>query len=120
MLTAKRSPLLVLHPRYKLDYFKSAQWPKVWQKTAREMVEEEYASRYAPSESSEDEDAGLDDPSEGTGKVRAPHVDGSCLLLTTSLHRMGMSLISCPLWAGVAASSSKTSYSSTSTAPPSL
>ncbi|KAI1788193.1 hypothetical protein LXA43DRAFT_895012 [Ganoderma leucocontextum] len=38
---------MILHPRHKLDYFKKLKWPQVWQRTARKLVETEYANRYA-------------------------------------------------------------------------
>ncbi|KAL1941326.1 hypothetical protein VTO73DRAFT_7143 [Trametes versicolor] len=41
---------MILHPCYKVDYFKSAHWPKAWQKDTRKMVEEEYSKHYAPSD----------------------------------------------------------------------
>lgn len=37
----------VLHPQYKLDYFKELNWPRTWQETARALVEEEYQHNYA-------------------------------------------------------------------------
>lgn len=45
-LTAVLAPA-VLHPQYKLDYFKELKWPQAWQETAREVVEAEYRNNYA-------------------------------------------------------------------------
>jgi hypothetical protein len=38
--------LVVLHPRHKLDYFKTAKWDKVWINMARQIVREEYERTY--------------------------------------------------------------------------
>ncbi|KAJ3574247.1 hypothetical protein NP233_g1903 [Leucocoprinus birnbaumii] len=40
----------VLHPSYKLAYLEKAQWPKDWVKRALEIVQEEFAQRYADIE----------------------------------------------------------------------
>nr|VWO98079.1 Uncharacterized protein [Ganoderma boninense] len=46
---------MVMHPRYKLEYFEKLKWTCEWQDTARELVEAEYANcytgRFNPSES---------------------------------------------------------------------
>lgn len=39
--------LLVLHPRHKLEYFKSAGWEDAWIKSAREIVRDKYDRSYA-------------------------------------------------------------------------
>ena len=38
---------LVLHPAYKLRYFKIRQWEQAWIDTAQDLVESEFASEYA-------------------------------------------------------------------------
>ena len=38
--------LIVLHPRYKLQYFKDAGWPRTWIQNARLMLLHEYDLRY--------------------------------------------------------------------------
>ena len=40
---------LVMHPRYKLDYFKRNQWPEDWIDTVRRMAREHYTKHYNPS-----------------------------------------------------------------------
>ena len=37
----------MLHPRHKLDYFKTQQWEADWIATAQELVQEEYNRTYA-------------------------------------------------------------------------
>ncbi|KIM55510.1 hypothetical protein SCLCIDRAFT_41634, partial [Scleroderma citrinum Foug A] len=39
--------VMVLHPRYKLDYFKQANWQVDWINTAHELVRATYNSSYA-------------------------------------------------------------------------
>jgi len=39
--------LLVLHPRHKLHYFKSAGWQPEWIETARSIVRDEFDRTYA-------------------------------------------------------------------------
>ncbi|PIL26246.1 hypothetical protein GSI_12002 [Ganoderma sinense ZZ0214-1] len=48
---------MMLHPTHKLDYFKTLKWPAGWQKTARELLVEEYERSYKDSGS-------VDDPSD--------------------------------------------------------
>ena len=38
---------LVLHPRHKLHYFKTAGWEKTWIETAKTIVREEFDQTYA-------------------------------------------------------------------------
>ena len=38
--------LLVLHPRYKLQYFKAVQWEADWISTAEKLLQDEYACSY--------------------------------------------------------------------------
>ena len=38
---------LVLHPRHKLHYFKTAGWEDTWIETARTIVREEFDRTYA-------------------------------------------------------------------------
>lgn len=46
----------VLHPRYKLDYFKTAGWEEEWIGAARAIVRAEFERTYArPAEDSDDE-----------------------------------------------------------------
>jgi hypothetical protein len=51
---------LVLHPRYKLQYFDNAGWPSDWIQTAREIVIAEFERSYKSTDSS-DEESGTDD-----------------------------------------------------------
>jgi hypothetical protein len=48
---------LVLHPSHKIDYFKQADWKEEWQKTAVEIVREEFERVYADILDSEDDDS---------------------------------------------------------------
>ena len=41
--------LEVLHPRHKLDYFKSAKWDDEWFKTAKQIVRDEFERTYKDS-----------------------------------------------------------------------
>ena len=40
--------LLVLHPRHKLDYFKTAKWDKEWIDAARQIVRDKFEHTYKP------------------------------------------------------------------------
>ena len=40
---------VVMHPRYKLDYFRKNQWPEEWIETVRVMARSHYAKYYKPS-----------------------------------------------------------------------
>jgi hypothetical protein len=52
----------VLHPRHKLEYFKTQNWEADWIATAQGLVRDEYNRVYAkdiqPVEESNDQDAG--------------------------------------------------------------
>lgn len=39
----------MLHPRHKLQYFKSAGWEEEWVRTAENLVREEFEGKYAAS-----------------------------------------------------------------------
>ncbi|KJA19986.1 hypothetical protein HYPSUDRAFT_142979 [Hypholoma sublateritium FD-334 SS-4] len=54
---------MILHPKYKLNYFKSAKWEQVWVDTAEELIRTEYRDKYE-----EDEVSGSD-----TAEVRFHH-----------------------------------------------
>ncbi|OJT13582.1 hypothetical protein TRAPUB_9870 [Trametes pubescens] len=41
---------MMLHPRYKTQYFKDQSWPDEWITEAREIIEEEWTSNYKPKE----------------------------------------------------------------------
>jgi hypothetical protein len=41
-------PLQVLHPRYKLSYFREAKWPSDWIDTAVSIVREQWEEHYKP------------------------------------------------------------------------
>ncbi|KAG6852532.1 hypothetical protein C0991_011129 [Blastosporella zonata] len=41
---------MVLHPQYKLEYFKSAKWPQDWIDTACRIVEDEFEKAYVDME----------------------------------------------------------------------
>ena len=45
--------LLVLHPRYKLSYFRSKNWPEEWIDAARTVLWEQWSSYYKPRNDSE-------------------------------------------------------------------
>jgi len=53
--------LLVLHPRHKLQYFKTAGWEKEWIEAAEEIVRDEFDRTYAFMD--------VDVPSEGVDMV---------------------------------------------------
>ncbi|PIL31003.1 hypothetical protein GSI_05696 [Ganoderma sinense ZZ0214-1] len=38
---------MILHPRYKLSYFRKLKWTKGWQQTVHKLVKQEYANTYA-------------------------------------------------------------------------
>jgi hypothetical protein len=40
---------VVLHPRYKLSYFREAQWPQQWIDAAEKIVREQWEEHYKPS-----------------------------------------------------------------------
>jgi hypothetical protein len=48
----------VLHPSHKTEYFKQADWSEEWQKTAVDIVREEFEHVYADIVESEDSDDG--------------------------------------------------------------
>jgi hypothetical protein len=39
---------VVLHPRYKLAYFRDAQWPQQWIDAAEKIVREQWEEHYKP------------------------------------------------------------------------
>jgi hypothetical protein len=41
--------LIVLHPSYKLDYFRHQKWPKEWIKEAEALVRKEWSNNYKPT-----------------------------------------------------------------------
>ncbi|KAJ7651910.1 hypothetical protein B0H17DRAFT_958119, partial [Mycena rosella] len=47
----------VLHPNYKLDYFRARKWEKAWIETAESLVREEFESNYANINSKNDDAA---------------------------------------------------------------
>ena len=49
--------LLVLHPRHKLEYFRTAGWDQSWIDTAKNLVYEQFESRYATSLETNEESA---------------------------------------------------------------
>ena len=51
---------LVLHPCYKLDYFKQAKWQAEWINTTHELVHATYRSSYAPRHIQDDIEPSLD------------------------------------------------------------
>ncbi|KIM57277.1 hypothetical protein SCLCIDRAFT_130824 [Scleroderma citrinum Foug A] len=51
---------MVLHPRYKLDYFKQAKWQAEWINTAHELVHATYRSSYTPHHIQDDIEHSLD------------------------------------------------------------
>lgn len=53
--------LLVLHPRHKLQYFKTAGWEEAWIEAAKEIVHDEFDRTYAFMD--------IDVPSEGLKTV---------------------------------------------------
>jgi len=48
--------LLVLHPRYKLAYFKNAGWEIEWVEAARQIIHDEFDRSYAPLPDVSDEE----------------------------------------------------------------
>jgi hypothetical protein len=55
----------VLHPRYKLGYFKAAGWTQEWIDTAEDLVRNQFDLKYT-SQYSDDDDAGKDKQSNTT------------------------------------------------------
>jgi hypothetical protein len=56
MFTVNLYSLIVLDPKRKLDYFRSAGWDAKWIATAREIVEAEFDRNYAHMFMDTDED----------------------------------------------------------------
>ena len=44
---------IVLHPKYKLTYFRSKKWPDAWVNAARLVLREQWMTYYKPSNSEE-------------------------------------------------------------------
>ena len=44
---------IVLHPKYKLTYFRSKKWPEKWVNAARVVLQEQWTTYYKPSDSEE-------------------------------------------------------------------
>lgn len=49
--------MIVLHPKYKLNYFKTAKWEQMWIDTAEELVRTEYRDKYEDNDVSEQEES---------------------------------------------------------------
>ncbi|KAJ3498251.1 hypothetical protein NLJ89_g10242 [Agrocybe chaxingu] len=49
---------MILHPRHKLSYFRTASWPQEWIDTAEDLLRSEFERSYRLEELSEDEDMG--------------------------------------------------------------
>lgn len=52
---------LVLHPNYKLDYFRARKWEKEWIETAQTLVRDEFEANYVGINGKNDDDAATDD-----------------------------------------------------------
>ncbi|KAA1479840.1 hypothetical protein DENSPDRAFT_789606 [Dentipellis sp. KUC8613] len=50
--------IAVLHPRYKLAYFRMKKWPEGWITTAKSVAEEQWTAYYKPSDSSQSSASG--------------------------------------------------------------
>jgi hypothetical protein len=61
--------LVVLHPRHKLDYFKTAGWDDEWIETARNIVREEFERTYKVSDAAEPSSASDTEDNAGSNKV---------------------------------------------------
>ncbi|CDO75086.1 hypothetical protein BN946_scf185010.g11 [Trametes cinnabarina] len=61
---------MVLHPRYKLRYFKDHTWDQDWIDEAREITYNIYTSRYATQVMQEEADDGCDGEDEARGEGR--------------------------------------------------
>lgn len=44
---------IVLHPRYKLEYFIQNEWPQEWINVAKELAQEYWVTYYKPSNTAE-------------------------------------------------------------------
>jgi hypothetical protein len=42
--------LAVLHPKYKLSYFRTKKWPEEWIETAKEVLREQWLTNYKPGD----------------------------------------------------------------------
>lgn len=61
---------LVLHPRHKLSYFKTAGWEQEWIETANELVRDAFERSYKQEDARDQDKPPLAKPTTGT-KVRA-------------------------------------------------
>lgn len=52
--------MLVLHPRHKLEYFKTAAWEDDWIETAEGLVRDEFERSYSARHVSDEEGDGMD------------------------------------------------------------
>ena len=43
-----KSIFVVLHPKYKLDYFRRLNWKPEWIMTAEELIREQWVANYKP------------------------------------------------------------------------
>ncbi|KIM52383.1 hypothetical protein SCLCIDRAFT_53909, partial [Scleroderma citrinum Foug A] len=64
---------MVLHPRYKLEYFKQAGWTLEWVATAQNLVRNtfktSYVSCHLPGDASEDHSSDQEEDNVGTGNI---------------------------------------------------
>ena len=58
--------VLVLHPRYKLQYFKQAKWEQDWIDIATDIVHETYDNHYASRAMEEEDEEGEGEENEST------------------------------------------------------
>ncbi|KAF5317857.1 hypothetical protein D9758_018904 [Tetrapyrgos nigripes] len=54
--------MIVLHPRHKLNYFKTAEWPESWKNTALEIVRDVYERDYKSKMTVENDAMDVDEP----------------------------------------------------------
>lgn len=85
--------LLVLHPGYKLEYFKNAGWDETWVDTAKALVRKQFDLRYASRGSNDNENVSKDvveKPTEVT-QVSGIYYEVSARfnLCTSPSHRLG-------------------------------
>lgn len=62
-------PCSVLHPAYKLSYFRKLHWPEAWIKVARELVQTAYRDNYEGKFTREDHEEGADGPSRSRSRA---------------------------------------------------
>jgi hypothetical protein len=72
----------VLHPNYKLEYFRARKWEKAWIETAESLIREEFQANYASTANGDDQ--GTDGASDGDAVCFHMPRESSFTLIITS------------------------------------